>query len=542
MLSKLKIYTVLNFITGLFALMLLGMTAYSVYHSIENNNNFKNILRVSEGEDLMRNAAYNINAAMANTNGMMVQKLLNKPLPADLLKSTNETLEQARQNMAVFSRLTFNSSEEAEAAADIKSVFDSVYTMALAKLNYLQSPQLDITSEDEGLAQRSLLLSKIQEYITASGKVAYGYVNTAERSNQWMMTLGGGVILAALALLTIVRYWLRNSLVRRMEMAGDMLKRVALGDLSHTIDIGSNNEIGKMLKELEQMRVSLAGTVFGIRNSVLQIHSNTQEIAHGNSDLSSRTEEQAAALQQTAASMEEIKTTVRQNADNAHSARSLVESASTNARSGGEVMHNLERIMAQITESSRQISDINGVIDSIANQTNILALNAAVEAARAGEQGRGFAVVAEEVRNLAKRSADAAKEINQLINSSVNNIDIGSSQVSKASGVMQDIVNSVAQVTEIMGEIASASDEQSAGINQISQAVNEMDLVTQQNAAMVEEEVMAINKLEGQLNSLEKLVATFVLNDDSVDTCVVPTPEENILRQPDKDNAQWETF
>jgi len=330
-----------------------------------------------------------------------------------------------------------------------------------------------------------------------------------------------------------------------MEMTVEVLKKIAAGDLSNAVETGSENEIGKMLNEMEQMRTSLTGTILGIRQSVQHIHTNAQEIAHGNNDLSSRTEEQAAALQETAASMEQIKTTVRQNADNAHAARQLAESASSNAEHGGEAMQSLEHIMAQISESSRQIADINSVIDSIANQTNILALNAAVEAARAGEQGRGFAVVAEEVRNLAKRSADAAKEINQLITVCVSNMDTGSRQVNQASVVMQEIVSSVAQVTQIMGEITSASDEQSAGINQISQAVNEMDLVTQQNAAMVEEAAMAAGDLEAQSDALEKLVAQFVLSTES-ERVNKPMLDERITqRHPvinDKDNAQWETF
>jgi len=360
-----------------------------------------------------------------------------------------------------------------------------------------------------------------------------------------MIAIGIIVTVLAAVLLITVRIWLRHTLVRRMESTVEVLKRVSAGDLSRSVEIGSANEIGTMLGELEQMRVSLTGTILSIRESVLHIHTNAQEIAQGNSDLSARTEEQAASLQQTAASMEEIKTTVRQNADNAHTARQLAESASDNAQQGGNVMLSLEQIMAQIIVSSRQIADINGVIDSIANQTNILALNAAVEAARAGEQGRGFAVVAEEVRNLAKRSADAAKEINQLIQTCVSNMDTGSRQVNQASVVMQDIVSSVAQVRQIMGEITSASDEQSTGINQISQAVNEMDLVTQQNAAMVEEAAMAAGGLEAQSDALEKLVAQFVLSSEGTVQHTRPDVKSASKRQeslPKKENVQWETF
>ncbi|WP_167852444.1 methyl-accepting chemotaxis protein [Escherichia sp. E4385] len=263
------------------------------------------------------------------------------------------------------------------------------------------------------------------------------------------------------------------------------------------------------------MRVSLTETVNGIRDGVKHIYSNVHEIANSNNDLSSRTEEQASALQQTAASMEELKITVRQNADNAHSAKQLAESASISARSGGDVMNRLDGIMREISDSSRQIGDINGVIDSIANQTNILALNAAVEAARAGEQGRGFAVVAGEVRNLAKRSADAAKEIRLLINTCVANMNTGSQEMVVAGDSMKEIVKSVIQVTDIMGEITSASDEQSIGISQIAQAINEMDLVTQQNAAMVEQAAKTTSDVETNAGELDNMVSSFVIEEDN---------------------------
>ncbi|MDR0806666.1 MAG: methyl-accepting chemotaxis protein, partial [Enterobacteriaceae bacterium] len=252
---------------------------------------------------------------------------------------------------------------------------------------------------------------------------------------------------------------------------------------------------------------------------------------------------------------EELKITVRQNADNARSAKQLAESASTSARKGGEVMVNLDSIMRDITDNSRQIADINSVIDSIANQTNILALNAAVEAARAGEQGRGFAVVAGEVRNLAKRSADAAKEIRQLINTCVANMHTGSQEVDLAGDSMKEIVNSVLQVTDIMAEITSASDEQSSGINQIAQAVNEMDLVTQQNAVMVEQAAKISSNVEDHAGDLNQLVSQFVINDglgsestgsdtphrEHLTPTVTPARKEAVTSSA-KAEEQWETF
>ncbi|HAS1040410.1 TPA: Tar ligand binding domain-containing protein [Enterobacter cloacae] len=541
MLTKLKIYSAISLIIGLFAVMLFGVTAYSVYDAVSNNKNFKRIVVASENNDQMRDAAYNISAVMANTNGLMLQAALGNPVSENVAKHTVNVVKIARRNMDAFMASPFNTEEESRLAAEVNAAFNEVYKVANVKLGYLRNPAGYTGSLENDMELRTALRNKVDQYTDASTRQSQSYIYASERGYQIMLGVGILVMILAVGLLFAIRFWLRTTLVRRMETTVEMLRRVAAGDLSQPIDSGSQNEIGAMLTELETMRTSLTSTILGIRDSVQRIHTNAQEIAHGNNDLSSRTEEQAAALQETAASMEQIKTTVRQNADNAHAARELAESASHNAHNGGEVMQSLEQIMAQITTSSRQIADINGVIDSIANQTNILALNAAVEAARAGEQGRGFAVVAEEVRNLAKRSADAAKEINQLINTSVNNIDIGSRQVGQASTVMQEIVTSVAQVTQIMGEITSASDEQSAGINQISQAVNEMDLVTQQNAAMVEEAAMAAGELEAQSDALEKLVAQFRLNHESA-IAKVPVEANKPQRQKEPDLAQWETF
>jgi methyl-accepting chemotaxis protein len=289
-------------------------------------------------------------------------------------------------------------------------------------------------------------------------------------------------------------------------------RQVAEGDLTARIEVRSGDETGRLLQALKTMNENLVKIVGDVRQGTDAIGTASGQIASGNQDLSSRTEEQASSLEETAASMEELTSTVKQNADNARQANQLAMSASQVAVKGGHVVSQVVDTMGSINSSSRKIVDIISVIDGIAFQTNILALNAAVEAARAGEQGRGFAVVAAEVRNLAQRSAAAAKEIKTLIDDSVGKVDEGSKLVDEAGRTMTEIVDSVKRVTDIMAEITAASQEQTTGIEQINQAITQMDQVTQQNAALVEEASAAAQSLQEQAQGLSVAVSAFKLD------------------------------
>ena len=323
-------------------------------------------------------------------------------------------------------------------------------------------------------------------------------------------------LLMALLVATVVvggvlAYAITWSITRRLRDAADLAQRVATGDLTVQIAVSSDDDTGRLLASLAAMRSALADAIGSIRHSAQAVGASSNEIARGNQDLSARTEQQAANLERTASSMEELAATVRQNAESAKQANQLAMGASEVAVRGGEAVRGVADTMAGITDSSRKISDIIGVIDGIAFQTNILALNAAVEAARAGEQGRGFAVVASEVRNLAQRSAQAAKEITALIQDSVGRVEAGTKQVEGAGKTMDEIMGAVKRVTDIMGEIAAASAEQLSGIEQVSAAVSQMDQVVQQNAALVEQSAAAADNMAGQAQSLVSSVARFKL-------------------------------
>ncbi|WP_313034039.1 methyl-accepting chemotaxis protein [Massilia alkalitolerans] len=401
--------------------------------------------------------------------------------------------------------------------------------------------------------ERMTSLTRIKERNAEEAAQDAAALYKSSRAMMLMLVLGSAVFGVGLGVL------ITRSLTRQLggepAYASDIASRIAAGDLGVDVALRQGDKTN-LLFAMKSMRDSLAQIVGEVRNGTDAIASASRQIASGNLDLSSRTEEQASSLEETASSMEELTSTVQQNADNARQANGLASSASEVAERGGAVVAQVVDTMASINDSSKKIVDIIGVIDGIAFQTNILALNAAVEAARAGEQGRGFAVVASEVRTLAQRSASAAKEIKLLIDDSVGKVNAGAKLVDQAGATMDEIVASVRRVTDIMGEISSASLEQTEGIEQINMAVSQMDQVTQQNASLVEEAAAAAESLQDQAGKLAELVTVFKLDAraPSVAAPAVPartatrlaapalTPARPAPRQAAVREEEWETF
>ncbi len=353
-------------------------------------------------------------------------------------------------------------------------------------------------------AMQQLQQVEQQEIDTASANIDA----VTRQSRSILLVLQG----AALALGVLCAWMLTRGIVRPLRQAVGLSQRVAAGDLSTHIEVRSRDEVGQLMAALQDMNQRLRHIVSNVRQGTDAIGVVSTEIAEGNQDLSNRTEQQAGALEQTASAMEQLIATVRKNTDDAHQARRLAASASEVAIETGGVVHRVVETMSAIDNSSRRIVDIIGVIDGIAFQTNILALNAAVEAARAGEQGRGFAVVASEVRSLAQRSAAAAKEIKGLIDDSVQKVGAGSVLVGQAGDTMAKVVDSVRHVHAIVDKISQASAEQSAGIEQVNEAISQLDGVTQQNAALVEEAAATAAAMRSQAHVLAQTVSAFIID------------------------------
>ncbi|MGC3981440.1 MAG: methyl-accepting chemotaxis protein [Steroidobacteraceae bacterium] len=353
------------------------------------------------------------------------------------------------------------------------------------------------------------MLTEGQKLVDLQSSEAEKAQAEAANSYRHALWLSGISIVLGIGLAMVLGAMLVRSMMKALNRAVEVAEEIAGGNLGHEIEIDSQDEFGRLLTALRAMDSKLSEIVGAVSNGADSVGSSARQLAQGNDDLSQRTQEQASALEETAASMEQMTATVKQNADNARQANQLGGNARTQADQGGAVVQRAINAMADINTSSRKIADIINVIDEIAFQTNLLALNAAVEAARAGEQGRGFAVVASEVRSLAQRSASAAKEIKDLINDSVDKVKTGTELVDASGKSLTDIMNSVKKVTDIVAEIAAASEEQAAGIDQVNLAITQMDSVTQQNAALVEEAAAASKSMEDQAQELVQHVGFF---------------------------------
>src|SRR5690606_15289471 len=432
------------------------------------------------------------------------------------LAEAQQKLEIIRGNFSEFRKTMPEMGDERREATRIVGAYqpyidDSVDPMvqALQSNDYIT---FYFANNEFGVARAETFQTAVDDFNAKQDEIRQAFFEGAEAALYRAWGAMGIAVLIGVVLMIIMRVVFGRAVVRPLVQAGKHFDRIANGDLTNRVDVNSRNEIGVLYAALRRMQDSLTRTVSVVRQGVEEINMGSREIYAGNTDLSSRTEQQAAALQETAASMEELASTVRQNTDNAIEADRLAKGASSVAARGGDAVTAVVNTMTEISDSSRQMADIVGVIDGIAFQTNILALNAAVEAARAGEQGKGFAVVAGEVRSLAQRSAQAAKEIKQLIDESLAKVDAGARQARQAGDVMQEVVGSVEGVTTIMGEISSASHEQSDGIEQVNRAVAEMDGVTQQNAALVEEAAAAAGSLQEQAARLAEAVAVFKIH------------------------------
>ncbi|OJH84044.1 methyl-accepting chemotaxis protein [Serratia marcescens] len=518
MFNRIRISTSLFLLLMTFCVLQLASSglSYSAFRS--DNHNLDIITLGSQQRDSLSLSWVSLLQARNTLNRAGTRAALKLPQEQvnELMSNARSSLQKADLYFNQFMAVERSSEQQNQQTATTKASYERLRGALRELIGFLEKGELQAFMDQPTQKTQDLFEADFVQYL----QLVNGDISEARDANQFSFTLAGLMLAGAVLMLIVVTgsamWWLRTMLIQPLNQIRSHFERIAAGDLATPIQVYGRNEISMLFASLQRTQQSLIGTVGAVRDGTESILIGLQEIAEGNNDLSSRTEQQAASLEETAASMEQLTATVKQNADNARQASQLARDASATAAKGGELAGDVVTTMHDIANSSQKIGAITSVIDGIAFQTNILALNAAVEAARAGEQGRGLAVVAGEVRNLASRSAQAAKEIKVLIDESVSRVKHGSVLVENSGATMQDIVRSVTRVTDIMGEIASASDEQSRGIEQVTQAVTQMDQVTQQNAAQVEESASAATALEEQAITLADAVAVFRLADDNV--------------------------
>jgi methyl-accepting chemotaxis protein len=509
-LNNLKIGTRLGIGFGAVLLLVLAIVSMS-FLRLEQTKTAVTALthyleRAETAQAWMANTQLNVTraVALAKTGGHPQADAYFKPL----IKQTTEEINLLQKKL-----------EESISSDHGKALFAKVGEERKAYIAARAAVFAALKAADQPAAESLLgssMLPAAQSYLASMDKLkafqdelALSNVTAVNASLTLTEAIIGSLFAAALLIGTAMAWIITRSVTRPVGQALDAAEVIARNDLSQTIATDRRDEVGDLLRALGRMQQSLREMVTQVRGASGNISTASAEIATGNQDLSARTEQAASNLQQTASSMEQLTGTVKQSADSARQANQLASSAAEVAARGGQVVSQVVSTMDEINASSRKIADIIGVIDGIAFQTNILALNAAVEAARAGEQGRGFAVVAGEVRSLAGRSAEAAKEIKSLIGASVERVDAGSKLVADAGRTMQEIVGSVQRVSDIIGEITAAASEQSDGISQVNGAVTQLDQMTQQNAALVEQSAAAAESLKDQANRLAAVVGNF---------------------------------